>query len=95
MTQEVTDLGSDTQKTLTFTWDTTGLDADDYTIEAVATTVLGETDTDDNILTDITITIKEAPALDILLYVAAVGAAAIVIAALAFYFLRIRKPKPT
>ena len=94
-TQEVTDLGPDVQKTLTFTWDTTGLDADDYTIEAVATTVLGETDTDDNILADVTVTVKEAPALDILLYVAAAGAAAIIIAAVAFYFLRIRKPKPT
>jgi len=94
-TKEVTDLGPDVQRTLTFTWDTTGLDAGDYTIEALATTVLSETDTDDNILADVTVTVKEAPTLDILQYLAVVGAVAIIIIAVAFYLLRIRKPKPT
>ena len=95
-TQEVTDLGPDVQKTLTFMWDTTGLDAGDYTIEAEAPPVLGETDTDDNVLADVTVTVNDepAPTSDILLYVAVGGGATIIVAAVAFYFLRVRKPKP-
>ncbi len=54
-----------------------------------------EVDTTDNTYTDGTVTVEEAPALSILPYVAAAGAAAIVIAAVAIYFLKIRKPKPT
>ena len=94
-TQTVTELASDASQSLTFNWDTTDVTAGTYTIKASATTVPGETDTTDNTYTDGDVTLEEAQAVDILPYAAAAGATAIVIAALAIYFLKIRKPKPT
>jgi PKD repeat protein len=94
-TQTVTELASDASKSLTFNWDTTDVTAGTYTIKASATTVPGETDTTDNTYTDGDVTLEEATAVDILPYAAAAGATAIVIAAAAIYFLKIRKPKPT
>jgi len=44
--------------TLSFTWDTTGATTGDHVLEAVASTVTGETDTADNSLTA-TVTVKE------------------------------------
>ena len=41
-------LSSENSTTITFTWNTTGFAYGDYTISAVADTVLGETDTTDN-----------------------------------------------
>jgi len=49
------------QTTLTFTWDTTGVALGDYTITAKATTVPGETDTDDNTHIDGVVTITAPP----------------------------------
>ncbi|NIS79479.1 MAG: PKD domain-containing protein, partial [Anaerolineales bacterium] len=49
-TQTVANLGSGFTKSLTFTWDTTGVALGNYTITAVASTVPGETDTADNTL---------------------------------------------
>ncbi len=47
-TQTVTNLGSGLTKSLTFTWNTTGVPLGPYTISATASTVPGETDTADN-----------------------------------------------
>ncbi len=94
-TQTVTELASDASQSLTFNWDTSDVTAGTYTIKASANTVPGETDTTDNTFTDGDVTVEEATAVDILPYAAAAGAIAIVIAALAIYFLKIRKPKPT
>ena len=51
-TQTVTELTAHAKKTLTFTWNTTGVPYDNYTIGVYANSVLGETDTDDNTYTD-------------------------------------------
>jgi len=53
-TQTVTDLQPSTSKTLTFTWDTTGIPPGTYYISAVASIVPGETDTNDNACTSTT-----------------------------------------
>jgi hypothetical protein len=50
-TEEIT-LTSGSSATITFTWDTTGFAAGNYTISAYATPVPGETDTADNTLVD-------------------------------------------
>jgi len=94
-TRSVTELASGASQSLIFSWDTSDVTAGTYTIKALATNVTDETDTDDNTFTDGTVKVEETPALGILLYVAAAGASAIIIAAVAIYFLRIRKPKPT
>jgi plastocyanin len=44
--------------TLTFAWDTTGVEAGTYTLKAQASPVLGETDTTDNVLIDGQITLS-------------------------------------
>lgn len=49
-TQNVTDLASGANNTLLFFWNTTNVDAGTYTIIATASTVSGETDTEDNTL---------------------------------------------
>jgi parallel beta-helix repeat protein len=55
-TQQVTNLGSANQVTLTFTWNTTGL-VGTYTISAYATPVSGETNLADNTFVDGTVQI--------------------------------------
>jgi hypothetical protein len=50
--QAVTSLTAGATKTLTFLWSTTGWSKNAYTLKAVASAVPGETDTDDNTLTD-------------------------------------------
>jgi len=94
-TKSVTNLASGASQTLTINWKTTDIDPGTYTIKAVASTITGEIDITNNEFIDdtVTITVQEAPALGILLYVAAAGLAVTIIAAIAFYFLRIRKPK--
>jgi len=56
-TKTVTNLPccEETTVTVTFTWNTTGVAKGNYTIEAVADTVPGETDTTDNTFTDGTV----------------------------------------
>jgi hypothetical protein len=51
-------LSSGNSKTITFTWNTTGFARGNYTMKAVADTVLGETDTADNTFTDGVVTIS-------------------------------------
>jgi len=59
-TQTVTNLGSGLTKSLTFTWDTTGVPLGTATISATASTVPGETDTADNTLVSAqTVTVQE------------------------------------
>jgi PKD repeat protein len=91
-TQSVTELASGASVLLTFSWDTSNVEAGTYTIKAVATILTGETNTADNILADGTVTIEKPPALDILPYAVAGGAAIIVIAGIAVYILKVRKP---
>jgi len=91
-TQSVTELASGASELLTFSWDTSNVEAGTYTIKAVATILTGETNTADNILTDGTVTIEKPPPLDILPYAVAGGAAIIIIVAAAIYLLKIRKP---
>ena len=57
-TQTVANLASAAQETLTFTWNTSGLDVGNYTIKAVATNITGETDTADNTFTNGIVTLK-------------------------------------
>ena len=57
-TQPVTNLLPDHEKTLTFSWDTTGVTPGNYTISAQASTVPGETETADNTYPDGTVKIK-------------------------------------
>ncbi len=96
-TRSVSNLASGASETLTIDWETSDMDPGTYTIKAVASTTADEIDITNNefIGGTVTITAQEAPAPGILPYVAAAGAAIIIIAAIAFYFLRIRKPKPT
>ena len=53
--QTVTNLAAGVRETLIFNWNTIGFSYSNYTISAVADTVLGETDTADNIYTDGTV----------------------------------------
>lgn len=81
-----------TKKIEEFTWDTTGVPADTYTITAEASVVVNETDTDDNILVSRAITIKEQSGSSFLLYAAAGIGVVIAVAAL-IYFVKVRKPR--
>ena len=93
-TQPVSDLArGGATKTLTFLWDTTGVAADTYTIEAEASTVAGETDTADNIKEGGTVTVQGASTQDTLLYYVGAGVAIIAIAIVAVYFMVVRKRK--
>jgi hypothetical protein len=95
-TQTVTNLAALSETTLPFTWNTTDVTPGNYTITAEAI-LAGDEDTTDNTFTNVTVTVEETPPPGIpwYVYVAAGGAAAFIIAAVAFYFLKIKKPKPT
>ena len=54
---QTTTLASTSSTTITFTWNTTGVAYGNYTMSAVAETVLGETDTSDNLHTNGIITV--------------------------------------
>ncbi len=92
-TKSVTNLPSGASKTLTINWETTNVDPETYTIAAVASTITGEIDTTNNefIGDTVTVTAREGPAVGILPYVAAAVVAAVIIVAIAFYFLKARK----
>ena len=91
-TANVTDLSTYAQKTLTFTWDTTGLDAGDYAIEATASTITGETDTTNNTKNYGTFTLSQLSSgwLSIELWVVIV-AVVIAIAAASFYIISVKR----
>jgi len=96
-TETVTNLAPGGTQTPVFNWDTTGLNPGGYIIKAVASTVTGETDTTDNtrIGTTVTLKVRETPTGIPLQYILAGVGVAIVIIALSFYLLRVRKPKTT
>jgi hypothetical protein len=56
--QPVHDLAPSSQSTLTFLWDTTGVDPDIYAIKAEAEAVPGETNLGDNVLIDGVVTVR-------------------------------------
>jgi len=87
----VTDLASGASATLDFSWDTASVSPGTYTIKAVAGTLSGETDTDDN--TKIGSSVKINAAFPILLYALA-GVGIVIVAAIIVYMLKFRKPKP-
>jgi PKD repeat protein len=61
-TQTVTGLGPGAEKTLKFSWNTTGVKPGvSYVIKAVASTLPGETDIADNTYVDGTVTVKSPP----------------------------------
>jgi len=90
--KDVTDLYPDDEETLTFTWDTTTVDAGDYTIKAVASTVAGETVTANNTKTYGTFTLSSPspawPPIEVI-----IAAAAITIVALGSYAILKRRRK--
>jgi PKD repeat protein len=60
-TQTVTALVAGSSETLEFVWDTSNAAEGTYIIKAEAATVMGETDVDDNVLLDVTVTVKGVP----------------------------------
>jgi glucuronoarabinoxylan endo-1,4-beta-xylanase len=93
-TQPVTYLAAGSNKTLTFTWNTTSVEAGDYTIKAVADTVTGETNTANNELTaNETVTVREQRVVDLIPWLwIGVGVVVAVIIIAAAYMLTRKKP---
>ena len=60
-TETVTGLEPGAEKTLIFSWDTSGVPVGEYVIKAVASMVPGETDIDDNVYVDGTVIVKSPP----------------------------------
>lgn len=89
-TQTVTELGSGADETLTFSWDTSGVEKGIYKISAEATTVEGETDTDDNTREDGTVRVEVSePSFPTTLVIAAV-VVVVVLAVGVFLYMRRR-----
>ncbi|UCD39799.1 MAG: PKD domain-containing protein, partial [Candidatus Bathyarchaeota archaeon] len=63
-TRTVTALDAGSSETLEFIWDTSNVAEGTYIIKAEATAVMGETDTDDNVLSDVSVTVKGVPFVD-------------------------------
>jgi len=64
-TQDITDLAPDSNTTLTFSWDTSSVPAGEYTIKAVASTVPGETEFEDNTCIDGQVRVGVRPVRDV------------------------------
>jgi len=92
-TKTVTNLAAGANTTLEFTWDTTGVALDTYTIKANATVHPEEVDTRDNVRTR-QVTVEEATGLGINLYLVA-GLAIVGVVAALIVVRWVRKPKPT
>jgi PKD repeat protein len=90
-TISVTSLASGDSKTSTIDWDTTGVAPATYTIKAVASTIEGEVDTADNEFVGGTITITPQAAVPDSLVYGAIFGAAIIVLAIALYFIRAKK----
>jgi plastocyanin len=91
-TQPVTNLAAGANETLTFTWDTAGVAAGNYTIMAEASTVPGEINTASNVLTGGQIRV-EGSAIFVWWQLITIAAVAIVIAIAAAYVLTRKKQK--
>lgn len=89
--QTVTNLAANETKTLTFSWNTAGVTPKDYKIKATASTVSGETNTDNNTYVDGTVTVKEASQGFPVMYVGIAAIIAIGIASFLVFFMRRRK----
>jgi len=91
-TQQITNLASGEQKQLTFNWDTTGVAEGDYRIKAVASTVTGETNLQNNEFIDGTVKVKAGAQLPITLIIGVVAVAVLIVVLVAVILLRRRKP---
>lgn len=90
--QTVTNLAANETQTLTFSWSTAGVNPKDYKIKATASTVSGETYTNNNIYVDGTVTVKAASQEFPVLYWGIGGIIAIgIVGFLVFFFMRRRK----
>jgi len=85
--QTVTTLASDQNQTLTFSWDTADVAEDTYRIKAVASSVSGETYTEDNTELGGTVTVTAAGEFP-WLYVGIGAAIVVVLAGAALYFMK-------
>lgn len=83
-----TDLLPGTNQILTLDWDTSGVDSGDYRIKAVAATLEGETDTDDNTFIDGTVTVEASGSAFPLEYAIVGVVAVVVIVGAAFLYTR-------
>lgn len=90
--QTVTNLASDTNKTLSFSWDTTGVTPDTYRIRATASTVEGELNTADNTKLSGTITIEAGEGASFPIEYVAIVVVVVAIGIVAFFLLRRRSP---
>ncbi len=95
-TQTISTLGAGTSKSLAFSWDTTDTAKGVHRVIAVASTVPGEKNEENNVLesdTQVAVTVTEAPPLPIELIIVVVAVIVVVIAAVT-YATKLRK-KPT
>lgn len=92
-TKSVAGLSKGASETLTFTWDTSGVPVDDYTIKAEAT-VEGEGTPADNVLVDGTVTVEAPGEFPMTPVIVAVVVIVVVVAVGAFFYMR-RKSTPT
>jgi len=92
VSQTVSNLEADAERTLTFNWDTSDVEPGSYTLKASASRVVGETDEADNSISGDSITVNEAPSgmPDMMLYVV-VAAVIIALAGVAVYLVKGRK----
>lgn len=92
-TESITNLAPGGSKTLSITWETADMDANIYTIKAVAETISGETETDNNTYVDgtVTITEKETPTFPINYLIVGLAIAVGLAVATIVYFTKIRK----
>lgn len=95
-TQTVTSLEPDANKTLTFTWNTTNINAGEHKLTAVVPNVPGESNTANNSLASETVTLKanEEQPLPIIEIVIVIVVVVAVIAAVVLVRRRRRKPIP-
>jgi len=88
--EQVTDLDSGSEETLTFDWDTTGVAVGSYRIKAVASAVEGEGNVDNNEFLDGTVTVTETAASFPILLVAGGAIVAVAVVVAIFFILRRR-----
>ncbi|MFX1265762.1 MAG: CARDB domain-containing protein, partial [Promethearchaeota archaeon] len=93
-TEDVISLAAEAQSTLTFIWDTTGLEAGDYVIKVVASTVPGEIDEADNTKTYgiVTLSSPSPEGLPVEIIVAGILVAIVILALVSYIVLKRRKP---
>jgi len=94
-TKTLESLATDASKTLNFTWDTTNIKPGSYTITAVVSKVLGETDTADNTLqSDKMVTVKPRETTPLPITQIIIGIVIVVAVIAVIALVRRRKKKP-